>query len=579
MESSENSNFISHIKQAISNLHIETKFGVIWDIGSRDGLDGISLGDTFESSEVHCFEPNPNSFPIVLSNCNMAGNRFTAHEMALGNKDGKSSFHQINTQLTGTTWKDGNPGASSIFRPSSKYEVEHYVTEEIEINISRARSLIDYSNFSIPNLLWIDVQGSELDVLTGFGEYLNQVDVIIAELSLFEIYEEQPLANDVLRLLRKDFNLVKISNLGKYQCDVILINKRIYDSALGTAFNFSGSLVLRFRLLRELVIRIDPRTKFKTVIKGILSAIDRFAQRKRRNQSNNRFHDLIEKFWRRQRFVPPAIARHVLERLLSTNPLSMNSLLPDIDLVIVSHQKDFDAVSVSLDSPELISTNKIEHTYLIVPDNQTSIAKDRFSSAVVLAESDLLSTKELEGAQRFAALGRSNWALQQLVKIRFCSINDANYSLIQDADTIAIEPRVWVDHSDVQILLASHEYHRPYEMHASKFFNLNAVTPLSFVTHQQLFKKDVIERMFGTKSNDLHNWLASSDAELISGMSEYHSYGAWLFHNEPKRFKLAGWSNCSVEQKIFRQYFQSKNGIPTMLQIYGDYSSISIHYR
>lgn len=577
MESSENSKFISDIHRTLTNLHIETKFSVIWDIGSRDGLDGISLGEKFQSSEVHCFEPNPNSFPTVRRNCSTAGDQFTAHELALGDKNGKSNFHKINTQLTETTWKDGNPGASSILRPSSKYDVERYVTEEIEVTISKAQSLIESSNFSIPQLLWIDVQGSELDVLTGFGKYLTEVSVIIVELSVFEIYEEQPLAIDVLNFLSEDFTLVKISNLGDYQCDVVFINKQKYRSVYASALNFYGHLVLRYQPMRYMAIRMRLKDKFKRLVKSVLSLTDQLIQRRRSRKHKVTTHNLVERLWRRRHSTPPVLIRHVFERLLSPNPLSETSVLPNVDLVIVSHQKDFEAVSVSLDHPHLISTNQIAHTYLIVPDNQISMATDRFPTTVVLPESDLLSKSEVHGIEKFATLGRTNWALQQLLKIRFCSVNDSKYSLIQDADTISISPRVWIDHLDKQILLASHEYHLPYEMHASACFKFNQVTPLSFVTHQQLFKKEVIESMFGVNSLELHTWIALSNPNLISGMSEYHSYGAWLFHNDPSGFKLAGWSNRSIDQKVFKQYFQSKNGVPTMMQNYRGYSSISVH--
>ena len=55
-------------------------------------------------------------------------------ECAVGDRDGNATFHPMDPQRTVTTWADGNPGASSLFVASGKYEVETYVQGSEEVS-------------------------------------------------------------------------------------------------------------------------------------------------------------------------------------------------------------------------------------------------------------------------------------------------------------------------------------------------------------------------------------------------------------------------------------------------------------
>ena len=62
-------------------------------------------------------------------------------EGAVSDYDGHIKFYPINQQETITSWKDGNPGASSIFKSNGSYTVEKYVQDEIEMNCHRLDTL------------------------------------------------------------------------------------------------------------------------------------------------------------------------------------------------------------------------------------------------------------------------------------------------------------------------------------------------------------------------------------------------------------------------------------------------------
>jgi hypothetical protein len=53
----------------------------------------------------------------------------------------------------------------------------------------------------VPTLLWIDVQGVELQVLQGSGDLLSQVSAVFVEAATKEIYQEQALKDDIIRFM------------------------------------------------------------------------------------------------------------------------------------------------------------------------------------------------------------------------------------------------------------------------------------------------------------------------------------------------------------------------------------------
>lgn len=170
----------------------------IWDVGSRDGRDGYRLLRCFPDAHIHCFEPNRDTFGLVQATCEQSD---VMHPLpyALGDVDGLVSFQKIDVRKSQSLWPDGNPGASSFFRASGAYdEIEAYTQDEVEVACRRAQSLIESGEVCVPDLVWMDVQGAEGIVLSGFGPYLTRVKAIFLEVSRRAIYDGQPFAGEVL---------------------------------------------------------------------------------------------------------------------------------------------------------------------------------------------------------------------------------------------------------------------------------------------------------------------------------------------------------------------------------------------
>jgi len=107
-----------------------------------------------------------------------------------------------------------NDGQSSSILPLSK-ELKNIfpsvkVIDSIKVKTITMKTFYEKYNVSHTDYdhLCLDVQGAELEVLKGFGSILNNFKSILCEVSYVELYENQPLINDI-DLFLKDFNFYR----------------------------------------------------------------------------------------------------------------------------------------------------------------------------------------------------------------------------------------------------------------------------------------------------------------------------------------------------------------------------------
>ena len=131
------------------------------------------------------FEPLEDNFIKLLENISGLDANISAHQVALGNQNGKVSIN-ISTN---------NKASSSILKPKLHLdlypEVEFYEQEEVEM-----KKLDDYS-YTNYNMLVIDVQGYEFEVLKGSSLTLDHIDYIFTEVNHDEVYENNANINDL----------------------------------------------------------------------------------------------------------------------------------------------------------------------------------------------------------------------------------------------------------------------------------------------------------------------------------------------------------------------------------------------
>ena len=210
------------IEKFINYINDKNKAYVIFDIGSRDCKQSIEFYKTFSNAKIYSFECNPNTLDLCEKNIIPYKDRITLIKGAVCDYDGSITFYPINQEKTQTSWDDGNPGASSLFKSNGKYPYETYVQDKITTDCHRLDTIMN--KYSIPNvdIIWMDLQGAELLALKGLGDKLSSVKYIHTEVSYREMYSGQVMYTELDNYIIKN-NFSRLNNLSfcGWQEDVI----------------------------------------------------------------------------------------------------------------------------------------------------------------------------------------------------------------------------------------------------------------------------------------------------------------------------------------------------------------------
>jgi FkbM family methyltransferase len=207
--------FIKKIEDKIDLENIDH----VLDIGSRDACQTLELSDWFPNSKIHCFEPVPETAQWCKNNIKDRKN-INFYEKAIGPTDGYIKFHKV---------VNGNIGASSLYKANNNhYYGKSYVQQEIQVECIRGDSFLKNNSIDKIDLIWMDVQGAEMEVLKSFGEHLQNIKAIHSEVGLDKIYQNSTVKNELIQFMEENGFFVECcltNNLGIEE-DIVFINKK-----------------------------------------------------------------------------------------------------------------------------------------------------------------------------------------------------------------------------------------------------------------------------------------------------------------------------------------------------------------
>lgn len=161
----------------------------ILECGARAGEDSIALADIFKCP-VHAFEPNPVSIEFCKKHFGERKDIFL-NECAVSDYDGRTTFYSVNTD------KYPNVGASSLYKfdmdskhlhPPEVLRAGNEIQYEIDVEVKRLDTYCKDKQL-IPEALFMDIQGSELNALKGLGDYIGSVKLIGLETQYISSYK------------------------------------------------------------------------------------------------------------------------------------------------------------------------------------------------------------------------------------------------------------------------------------------------------------------------------------------------------------------------------------------------------
>lgn len=175
----------------------ERGIATVLDVGGNEGQFASLIREILPDAVIHSFEPLASCYEVLTHRATRL-QPMICHNVALGSREATAEiFHnEFSASSSLLPMKDRHREAYPQARQTKR---EQIVVKTLD---GMGADLVLRS----PALLKIDVQGYELEVLSGAERALRMVDVIIVEMSFEPLYEGQPLFDDIYAFLRqRDF--------------------------------------------------------------------------------------------------------------------------------------------------------------------------------------------------------------------------------------------------------------------------------------------------------------------------------------------------------------------------------------
>lgn len=165
--------WLNPVTQAYERFYGLTQTPVVWEVGSRDGRDGVELASRiysgtqdwfWTSAKVVCLEPNPAQAAIIRSEFP----EVEVFEVAASNENSEADFIVYKGD-------EGAVGSSSL---NLDWKADDLEGDIIKVKTVRLDELIGDEKIDI---MKIDCEGHSMEVLEGLGDKLNQIKVFHIE--------------------------------------------------------------------------------------------------------------------------------------------------------------------------------------------------------------------------------------------------------------------------------------------------------------------------------------------------------------------------------------------------------------
>jgi FkbM family methyltransferase len=168
-------------------------FRTILDIGANVGRFSLTVNAVFPDAAIEAFEPLPACFDTATRALKPYPN-VRLHNVALGEADGEIEMFA----------NDFSPSSSILPMADSHKEAFPFTGhgQMVPIQVRRLDDMANELNLEGSMFVKIDVQGFEQKVLAGGRETIGKASVVLLELSFEELYEGQPLFEELFDTMR-----------------------------------------------------------------------------------------------------------------------------------------------------------------------------------------------------------------------------------------------------------------------------------------------------------------------------------------------------------------------------------------
>ena len=186
----------------------------VYDIGANKGRWARDTRKLLPKSNFFLFEAND------AHRKKLASRGFPFFICVLGSREEERPFYSI-----------GGTGDSLYIEKTNHYEESNHRI----VKTKTLRSIVEENQLPLPNFMKIDVQGAELDILSGAREILDQCHLIYMECPVLEYNAGAPTFDGYVRLM-SEIGYVPLQVLEQHvingaltQFDILFIRKATVD--------------------------------------------------------------------------------------------------------------------------------------------------------------------------------------------------------------------------------------------------------------------------------------------------------------------------------------------------------------
>jgi FkbM family methyltransferase len=211
----------------------------IFEIGSCDGTDAIRYGKAFPNAKVFAFEPVPSNVEKIQKNISeqKPGN-VTAFGMAMSESVGEAAMHISSANVSSnSTSDDAGNKSSSLLAPDKHLEVYPWCKFDntLVVKTDTIQNFCNTHSLNSIDFIHLDVQGAELMVLKGAGDFIRNINAIWLEVEHIALYKDQPLHQDIESFMQRHGFILTKFRVGGFSGDQLYVNKEFIKKTKGSS--------------------------------------------------------------------------------------------------------------------------------------------------------------------------------------------------------------------------------------------------------------------------------------------------------------------------------------------------------
>lgn len=194
---------------------------VIVEAGAADGVDTSTFASVYPESFIYALEPVKPQFDFLVTKFKEDKN------VALFNLAFSDKNEEIQMNVGNGIGKLGGMGSSSLLKPlkHTTYFPEIAFNDTQSVTAVTLDSFLNSNKIEFVDLLWLDIQGKELDVLRASRKRLMaSVKLIHIEISRVKLYEGMPNEKELRRFLKNAGFSCKVDKVGAISGNALFLN-------------------------------------------------------------------------------------------------------------------------------------------------------------------------------------------------------------------------------------------------------------------------------------------------------------------------------------------------------------------